>query len=104
MGNIPPKQELTFISNFIQFAESSKNYEFELFRNLPIFVGGNSICISGLIEGQIEIKTINNISKIEKILSKEIKITEEKYLYEERKNNYLIKYLYINQIIYQHHI
>ena len=36
MGNIPPKQEVIFISEFIQFIESSDSYEFELFRNLPI--------------------------------------------------------------------
>ena len=59
--------------------------------------GGNFICISGFIKGQIEIKTKNNIIKIDKkILSEKIKITEEKYLDEERKNNYLIKYKYIN--------
>jgi len=37
MGNIPPNEEVIFISEFIQFVESSKTYEFELFRNLPIF-------------------------------------------------------------------
>ena len=57
MGNIPPKQEVTFISNFIQFIDSSNNYEFELFRNLPICVGGNSIYKYDLIKGQVEIKT-----------------------------------------------
>ena len=39
MGNIPPKQEVIFKSEFIQFVESSNSYEFELFRNLPIFIG-----------------------------------------------------------------
>ena len=37
IGNIPPKQELIFTSEFIQFIESSYNsLEHELFRNLPI--------------------------------------------------------------------
>ena len=39
MGNIPPKQEVIFISEFIQFIESSDSYEFELSRNLYIFKG-----------------------------------------------------------------
>jgi len=36
IGNIPPQEELTFISEYIQFTESSNDlYEHELFRNLP---------------------------------------------------------------------
>ena len=97
MGNIPPKQELLFISEFIYFTESSDNYEFELFRNLPILVGKNSIYKDSVVKGQLEIKTKNKISKLEKkILSEKLKITEEKYLNEEKKNNYLIKYEYNN--------
>ena len=41
MGNIPPKNEVIFISEFIHLIESSRKYEFEIFRNLPIFVGKN---------------------------------------------------------------
>ena len=97
MGNIPPKQELIFISEFIQFTESSDNYEFELFRNFPILEGNNFIYPYSIIKGQIEIKTKNNIAKIDKkILSGKLKITEEKVLNKEKKNNYLIKYEYIN--------
>ena len=38
MGNIPANEELIFISNFIQYVISQNNYEFELFRSLPIFL------------------------------------------------------------------
>jgi len=96
MGNIPSKEELTFISEFIQPTESSNSYEFELFRNLPVFVGNNTIYQNSSIKGKVEIKTKNKICKIEKeILSKNLNIIEEKYLNEE-KNNYLIKYEYNN--------
>ena len=66
MGNIPSKQELLFISEFIYLTESSENYEFELFRNLPILVGKNSIYQDSAIKGQLEIKTKNKITKLEK--------------------------------------
>ena len=96
MGNIPSKEELTFISEFIQPTESSNSYEFELFRNLPILVGNNAIYKNASIKGKVEIKIKNKICKIEKeILSKNLNIIEEKYLNEE-KNNYLIKYEYNN--------
>ena len=64
IGNIPSKEELTFISEFIYFIESSETYEFELFRNLPILVGSTSIDSS--IKGKVEIKTKYKINKIEK--------------------------------------
>ena len=96
MGNIPAKEELTFISEFLQPTESSNSYEFELFRNLPIFVGSDTIYQNSSIKGKVEIKTKNKICKIEKeILSKNLNIIEEKYLNED-KNNYLIKYEYNN--------
>ena len=95
LGKIPPEEKLTFISEFINFTESSESYEFELFRNLPVLNGNNDINSASSIKGQVEIKTKNKINKIEKkILSENISITEEKYLDEENKNNYLIKYEY----------
>ena len=101
MGNIPPKQNIIFISEFIYYTDSSDNYEFELFRNLPILVGKDTIYQDSNIKGQVEIKTKNKISKIDKkILSEKLKIIEEKYLDEEKRNHYLIKYEYnkLNQI------
>ena len=96
MGNIPAKEELTFISEFIQPTESSNSYEIELFRNLPVILGNDVIYQNSSINGKAEIKTKNKICKIEKeILSKNVNIIEEKYLNEE-KNNYLIKYEYKN--------
>ena len=84
MGNIPPKQDIIFISEFIHYTESSDNYEFELFRNLPILVGKNIIYQDSSIKGQLEIKTKNKIAKIDKkILYNKLKINEEKYLDEE---------------------
>ena len=97
MGNIPPKEELTFISEFIQYTESGDTYEFELFRNLPILVGKDSIFQNEIIKGKVEIKTKNKMNKIEKkILTEKLVIIEEKYLNEENKNHYLIKYEYDN--------
>ena len=93
MGNIPAKEEVIFISEFIQLIESSKSYEFELFRNFPIFKGNNGIIYQNSeLKGNIHIKVNNKIIKIEKeILIKELKIINEKY--ENTKNNsYLISY------------
>ena len=95
MGNILPKQELTFISEFIKFTEYSDNYEFELFRNLPIFKRENLIYSFINIKGQVEIKS-KKIKINKKILSKQLKIIEEKYFDKEKKYNYLLKYEYIN--------
>ena len=86
MGNIPSKQELIFITEFIGYTESSENYEFELFRNLPILVGNTDIYENSVVKGQVEIKTKKKINKIEK------KILSD--LNEESKNNYLINYEY----------
>ena len=37
IGNIPPKVELTFISEYIQYTESANNsYEYEFIRNVPL--------------------------------------------------------------------
>ena len=92
MGNVPPKQEVIFVSEFIQFVESSDSYEFELFRNLPIFKGKNSFFQNSEIKGIIELKTNNKIIKIDKkVLSEKLKIMEEKYS-DENKKEYLIKY------------
>ena len=92
MGNIPPNEEVIFISEFIQFLESSKTYEFELFRNLPIFYGESGEIQNKDLKGKINICTNNKIIKIEKnFLMKELKISEEKYLNDD-KNNYLINY------------
>ena len=92
MGNIPANEEVIFITEFIQFVESSKVYEFELLRNLPIFYGGAGEIQNNDLKGKINICTKNKIIKIEKnILMKELKINEEKYLNED-KNNYFISY------------
>ena len=92
MGNIPANEEVIFITEFIQFVESSKIYEFELLRNLPIFYGGAGEIQNNDLKGKINIYTKNKIIKIEKnILMKELKINEEKYLNED-KNNYFISY------------
>ena len=93
MGNIPPKTDVIFISEFIHPVEASKKYEFEIFRNLPIFEGkNNEIFENTELKGRINIKTRNEIIKIEKnILMKDLKITEEKYQ-NEKKNDYLITY------------
>ena len=94
MGNIPANEEVLFESEFIQFVESSKSCEFEIFRYLPIFTGkyDDDYYQNKDLKGKINIETNNKIIKLEKdILMKELKINEEKYLNEE-KNNYLISY------------
>ena len=97
MGNIPPKQEVIFISEFLQFIETSDLYEFELFRNLPIFSSKDSLSQYSEIKGTIEINTKEEINKIEKniLIPNKLFIIEEKYL-DESKCNYLIKYEYKN--------
>ena len=93
MGNIPPKAEVIFISEFIQTIEASKKYEFELFRNLPIFQGKNEeIYKNSELRGKINIITKYEILNVEKnILMKNLKIIEEKYQ-NESKNEYSIIY------------
>jgi len=96
MGNIPPKEELVFTSEFLQFIESSDTYEFELFRNLPLFVENKAECLTPNIKGIVEIKTKNKINKIDKeFLSDHINIIEEKYI-GDNKCEYLLKYEYKN--------
>ena len=93
MGNIPPKTDVIFISNFISPIESSNNkYEFEMFRNLPIFHGGGKIYQNSKIEGEININSNYKIKNIEKnILMKDLTITEEK-LSSKSPYFYLLKY------------
>ena len=93
MGNILGKTEVIFISEFINSIEASQKYEFEIFRNLPIFQGKNDeIFENSELSGKINIKTKAEIINIEKkILMKDLKIIEEKYL-NENKNDYLITY------------
>ena len=93
MGNIPPNEKVIFISEFIQLTESSKSYEFELFRNLPIFIGKNLTFQNGNLKGKVEIKTKNKIIKLEKeILMKNLEIIKEENKHEEQIYNYLIEY------------
>ena len=92
LGNIPSNEEVMLVSEYIQYTEVSKLYEFELFRYLPIFQFGDSSCQFKSLKGKVLIKTKNQIIKIEKnILNDNIKIIEEKYLNKE-KNYYYISY------------
>ena len=92
MGNIPAKEEVIFISEFIHFTKHSDLYEFEILRNLPIFEGKDETFYNTKLKEKINIKTINKIFNIAKDINvEELKIIEEKYLNEE-KNEYLIIY------------
>jgi len=99
MGNIPSKEEVIFISEFIHFTKKSAGgdsdlYEFEIMKNLPIFKGKDKIFYKNKIKGKINIKTINKILNIRKgfnYFGSCYKIIEEKYLNED-KNEYLILY------------
>ena len=66
MGNIPPKTDIIFISEFLHLIQISQKYEFELFRNLPIFKGNDNIYQNSELKGKININTKNEIIKIEK--------------------------------------
>ena len=99
MGNIPSKEEVIFISEFIHFTKKSAGgdsdlYEFEIMKNLPIFKGKDKIFYKNKIKGKINIKTRNKILNIRKGFNYFVscyKIIEEKYLNED-KNEYLILY------------
>ena len=71
IGNLPPKQELIFTSEFIQFTESSKNsFEYELFRNIPTLKGKEGYNLeNNIIKGTLEIKMKGKFLKIEKKFS-----------------------------------
>ena len=94
MGNLPPKTGIIFVSNFISQIETSNNsYEFEIFRNLPIFTGNEEeIYQNSKLDGEIIIKSNNEIININKsILLENLIISEEKLL---SKNpfTYMLKY------------
>ena len=94
LGNIPPKQELIFISEFIQFTESSNNsFEYELFRNLPVLKGKEGINLeTDIIKGTLEIKMKGKFLKTEKYFSDKLIIKEEKT--DIKNNKILIRYEY----------
>ena len=92
MGNIPAKEEVIFISEFIHFTKHLDLYEFEILRNLPIFKGKDETFYNAKLKEKINIKIRNKILNISRDINiNEIKIIEEKYLNEE-KNEYLISY------------
>ena len=94
MGNIPLKAHIIFNSYFISPIETYNNaYEFELFRNLPIFIGKSAEIYQNCeLNGEVIIKSNNEIININKnILMKDLKISEEKLI---SKNPYtfILKY------------
>ena len=91
MGNIPPKEEMILICEFIQLTENSESYEFEFFRNLPIFIGNKDIYQNINLKGKIEIRAQNEIFILKKeLLLKNIKINKE--IYKKEEKIYLIDY------------
>ena len=91
MGNIPPKQDLIFTSEHIQYLESSDKFYFEFFKNLPMISCPNSdVYFSPEIIGKVEIKMKNKFKICNKCFSNELNIIEEKFI--ENENYYLIKY------------
>ena len=93
IGNIPPKEELIFNSEFIQFTQSANNsYEFELLRNIPKIMDKYEKKIeNSFVKGSLEIKTKSKIKNInKKFLSKSLVIKEEKE--DKKTNSYIIKY------------
>ena len=91
MGNIPPNTKVEFESEFISFIDFNEKYEFELFRNFPIFYGNTGIIYEHVdLNGKILIKSKNKICDVSnEILFHELKIKKNQSLNE---NEYLIKY------------
>ena len=94
IGNIPPKEELTFNSEFIQYIESANNsYEYEFFRNIPIMKNKGENIPNDILKGILEIKTKNKIIDInKKFLFDKMIIEEEKH--DKDKNSFIMKYKY----------
>ena len=94
IGNIPPKEELTFISEYIQYTESANNsYEYEFSRNVPLMKNMGDDIPSDIIEGVLEIETKSKIINInKKYLCDKIIIKEEKH--DKNKNSFIMKYKY----------
>jgi len=92
IGNFPPKEELTFTSEYIQFTKLSDNiYEYDLFNNVPILSGDKGIKFENeRVEVILEIKTKNNIKNVYKKLSDKLIIKEEKF--EKDNKRFLLKY------------
>ena len=80
MGNLPPKEDIIFISNYInQIENSNDRYELELFRNLPIFQDKNGdIYQNSELKGELIIESHNEIIDIKKeTLMKNLQIVKE---------------------------
>ena len=94
IGNIPPKQELIFTSEFIQFTESSNNsLEYELIRNIPTLIGKEGKCFENdIIKGTIELNMKSKIKKTKKEFYDNLIIKEETN--DTDKNIFIIKYEY----------
>ena len=96
MGNIPPKNEVIFTTEFIHLIEASEKYEFELFRNLPIFKGGDDIYqnteLKGkiqklerqLADGKITYENLNILTQAQKQHYKEFQVFRFAFLLEEK--------------------
>ena len=95
IGNIPPKEQLTFSSEFIQYTESANDsYEYELFRNVPIIRNYQGRNIeNNIIKGTLEIKAKSKIKNInKKFLSDKLIIVEEKK--DKDQKSFILKYKY----------
>ena len=58
LGNIQSKERVVFISEFFRFNENKKTFQFELFRNLPIFKSRDKIFQNEDLTGKVEILLI----------------------------------------------
>ena len=94
IGNIPPKEELIFISNFLNITESSNNFnEYEFLRSIPVLSAKETFFNNDYIKGTLEIETKNKIINIDKkLLSSHILINDEKY--ENDNHKFIIHYEY----------
>ena len=96
IGNIPPKKELTFISEFIQLTESSNNSnEYEFLRNIPTLSAPETSFNNDYIKGTLEIQTKNKIINIDKkFMLNQILVVDEEYENDDHK--FIMKYEYLS--------
>lgn len=96
LGNIPPKENVVFISEFLQLLKTSNNHEYKIelldIEDLPVIKGKNTNDYGiDFINQFLEIKTENKIEKIDKKDFFESLIVKEEKLNEE-KNKYILKF------------
>ena len=95
IGNIPSKQELIFITEFIQATKSIDNgYIFDFFPSSPILKNKLKFVYKNEnIKGKVEILTKSKIQKIDKYFSDNNLIIKEE-IQDNNENKFFMKFEY----------